>query len=68
MVVDALDGQCRMRGARPQERASVRKNLNGRPFQKLPGCRASAFAQPDAPALQPLPAQLWELARFRTVT
>lgn len=36
------------------------KNLNERPFQKLPGCRASAFAQLDAPALQPLPAQPYE--------
>jgi transposase len=27
------------------------KNLNERPFQKLPGCRASAFAVLDAPAL-----------------
>ena len=44
------------------------ENLNERPFQKLPGCRASAFAQLDAPALQPLPAQPYELARFKTVT
>ncbi|WP_408582383.1 IS21 family transposase, partial [Paraburkholderia atlantica] len=44
------------------------KNLNERPFQKLPGCRASAFAELDAPALQPLPAQPYELARFKTVT
>ena len=28
--------------------------LNERPFQKLPGCRASTFAELDAPALQPL--------------
>jgi len=41
--------------------------LNRRPFQKLPGCRASAFAAPDAPALQPLPAQPYELAHFKTV-
>ena len=43
------------------------KNLNERAFQKLPGCRASAFAQLDAPALQPLPVQPYELARFKTV-
>ncbi|AOJ17108.1 IS21 family transposase [Burkholderia vietnamiensis] len=44
------------------------KNLNERPFQKLPGCRASAFVELDAPALQPLPLQPYELARFKTVT
>jgi hypothetical protein len=44
------------------------RNLNERPFQKLPGCRASAFAELDAPALQSLPAQPYELARFKTVT
>ena len=26
--------------------------LNNKPFQKLPGCRASVFAEIDAPALQ----------------
>lgn len=41
--------------------------LNQRPFQKLPGNRASAFAALDAPALLPLPAQRYELARFKTV-
>lgn len=41
--------------------------LNTRPFQKLPGSRASAFGALDAPALQPLPAQRYELARFKTV-
>jgi transposase len=35
---------------------------------ELPGCRASASANLDAPALQPLPAQPYELARFKTVT
>lgn len=44
------------------------KQLNERPFQKLPGSRASAFAELDAPALQPLPAQRYEMARFKTVT
>jgi len=42
-------------------------SLNGRPFQKLPGSRASAFATLDAPALQPLPAQRYEMAHFKTV-
>jgi transposase len=43
------------------------EQLNNKPFQKLPGSRASAFAQLDAPALQPLPAQAWELAIYKTV-
>ena len=41
--------------------------LNERAFQKLPGSRASAFAELDAPALQPLPLQTWELALYKTV-
>lgn len=41
--------------------------LNARAFQKLPGSRASAFAQIDAPALMALPAQPWEWAVFKTV-
>jgi transposase len=44
------------------------KRLNERPFQKLPGSRASAFAELDAPALQPLPAQRYEMAHFKSVT
>ena len=42
-------------------------SLNERPFQKLPGSRASVFAELDAPALMPLPPQRYELARFKTV-
>jgi hypothetical protein len=41
--------------------------LNERAFQKLPGCRASAFAQINAPALMALPTQPWEWAVFKTV-
>ena len=41
--------------------------LNDRPFQKLPGSRASCFAQIDSPALQPLPMHAWEFAVFKTV-
>jgi transposase len=41
--------------------------LNQRAFQKLPGCRASAFAQLDAPALKALPAQPWQWVEFKTV-
>ncbi len=41
--------------------------LNERAFQKLPGSRASVFAQIDRPALMALPATRYELARFKTV-
>jgi transposase len=41
--------------------------LNQRAFQKLPGSRASVFAQIDAPALMPLPVQPWQWAVFKTV-
>ncbi|CAM5306023.1 Transposase OS=Eoetvoesiella caeni OX=645616 GN=DFR37_11447 PE=4 SV=1 [Eoetvoesiella caeni] len=41
--------------------------LNEKPFQKLPGSRASTFAQIDAPALLPLPLQRYEMAHFKTV-
>ena len=41
--------------------------LNQRAFQKLPGSRASVFAQIDAPALMALPVQPWEWALFKTV-
>jgi transposase len=40
-------------------------DLNQRPFKKLPGCRASAFAALDAPALKPLPATAMVLAQFK---
>ena len=47
--------------------AALLPALNEHPFQKLPGSRASAFAALDAPALRPLPAVPYEIARFRTV-
>ncbi len=40
-------------------------SLNERPFQKLPGSRATLFAELDQPALQPLPATRYELALWR---
>ena len=43
------------------------EQLNHRPFQKLPGSRASTFAALDAPALLPLPVQRYEMAHFKTV-
>jgi len=47
--------------------ADLLPQLNDRPFQKLPGSRASVFAEIDAPALRPLPTSRYELARFKTV-
>jgi transposase len=41
--------------------------LNQRPFQKLPGSRASVFAEIDHPALAALPGSRYELAYFKTV-
>ena len=41
--------------------------LNHKPFQKMPGNRAEAFATLDAPALSPLPVQRYEMARFKSV-
>ena len=43
------------------------EQLNAKPFQKLPGSRASAFAELDAPALMALPLQPWEFATYKTV-
>jgi transposase len=48
--------------------AAIRKalhDLNLRPFQKMPGCRADLFRELDQPALRPLPAQRYELAQWR---
>jgi transposase len=47
--------------------AALLPSVNDRPFQKLAGSRASVFAELDAPALMALPAQRYELARFKTV-
>ena len=47
--------------------AGLLPGLNQRPFQKLPGSRASVFAELDAPVLRPLPTSPYELARFKTV-
>jgi len=40
------------------------EDLNGRPFQKLQGCRRSAFETLDQPALSPLPICRYEFMRF----
>ncbi len=47
--------------------ATLLASLNDRPFQKLPGSRRSTFDELDAPALMPLPASAYEIARFKTV-
>lgn len=39
--------------------------LNARAFKKLPGSRASAFAELDKPALRPLPGQCYEFAEWK---
>lgn len=36
------------------------ETLNGKPFQKLDGCRRSAFAELDRPALKPLPGRRYQ--------
>lgn len=45
--------------------AALLSDLNNRAFKKLPGCRASAFAELDAPHLRPLPATRMALASFK---
>ena len=45
--------------------AELLTDLNARPFKKLPGCRASAFAALDQEALRPLPATRMPIARFK---
>ncbi len=40
-------------------------DLNNRPFQKLPGSRATAFEKTDRPALRALPARPYEYIEFR---
>jgi transposase len=45
--------------------AELVEKLNTRPFKKLDGCRRSAFEAIDRPALRPLPATRWELARWK---
>ncbi len=47
--------------------APLLERLNAKAFQKLPGSRASVFAEIDAPALRPLPMQAWEMATYKTV-
>ncbi len=51
--------------------AAIRERLawlNARPFKKLPGSRASLFAELDRPALRPLPTAPYEFAVWKTAT
>jgi len=41
--------------------------LNKKPFQKLPGCRRSAFEEIDKPELKPLPRTRYEYVIFQKV-
>lgn len=45
--------------------AALLVELNARPFKKLPGSRITAFEALDRPALKALPAQPFELARWK---
>ena len=47
--------------------AELLVELNDRAFKKLPGSRRSAFEALDRPALRPLPATRYEVARFKPV-
>lgn len=48
--------------------AELLEELNTRPFQKLEGCRRSAFETIDRPAMKPLPAQRYEVAEWKWAT
>jgi len=45
--------------------ASLLTELNGKPFQKLPGCRKSLFDDLDRPALKPLPSVPYQYAEWK---
>ena len=47
--------------------AELLEKLNHRPFRKREGSRASLFTELDRPALQPLPAERYILAHWKTV-
>jgi transposase len=40
--------------------------LNNKPFQKLPGCRASAFVELDKPALKALPDNAYDYRQYKS--
>ena len=45
--------------------AVLLRDLNTRPFKKLPGSRQSLFQSLDHPALRPLPSQPYEYAEWK---
>jgi transposase len=45
--------------------AELLERLNARPFQKIEGCRRSAFESIDRPAMKPLPATRYERADWK---
>jgi transposase len=45
--------------------AELLERLNARPFQKLDGCRRSAFESIDRPAMKALPASRYEVADWK---
>jgi transposase len=54
-------------GAANRAIAPLLTELNARVFQKLPGSRASVFAEIDVPALAALPTRRYEYAVFKSV-
>jgi transposase len=50
-----------------QALAKLLERLNQRPFHKRDGTRASLYATLDRPALQPLPAERYVMAEWKTV-
>jgi transposase len=48
--------------------AELLPELNGKPFQKLPGSRKSMFESFDRPALKPLPVQAYQFAQWKKAT
>jgi transposase len=46
--------------------AQLLKILNQKPFQKLPGCRESAFLEMDKPALRPLPLEAYHYRQYKS--
>jgi transposase len=47
--------------------AELLEKLNHRPFRKREGTRASLYAELDRPVLQPLPAEPYRIAHWKTV-
>ena len=45
--------------------AALLEELNSRPFQKLDGCRRSAFENIDRPAMKALPTRRYELSHWK---